>query len=58
MECYPQGMKSLRITIQLMAIVAFGAGCWTTKRVLHELRWSGQKMAPEQPLPEADVTPG
>ena len=51
-------MKSLRITILLAAIIALGTGCWTTKRVLHELKWSGQELTPEQTLPETDVTPG
>ena len=51
-------MKSLRITILLAAIIALGTGCWTTKRVLHELKWSGQEPATGQPLPENDVTPG
>ncbi|MDP7051140.1 MAG: hypothetical protein QF600_04390 [Verrucomicrobiota bacterium] len=51
-------MKSLRVTILLAAIIALGTGCWTTKRVLHELKWSGQEPATGQPLPESDVTPG
>ena len=51
-------MKSFRIVMLLAAIITLSTGCWTTKRVLHELRWSGQKMAPEQTLPETDVTPG
>ncbi len=51
-------MKSLRVMILLAAIVALGTGCWTTKRVFHELQWSGQKTAPEQTLPETDVIPG
>ena len=58
MECYPQGMKPLRIMILLTAVVAFGTGCWTTKRILHELRWSGQEPALEQPLQETEITPG
>ena len=51
-------MKSFRIVILLAAIIALGTGCWTTKRVLHELKWSGQEPATEQPLPENDVIPG
>jgi hypothetical protein len=51
-------MKSFRIVILLAAIVALSTGCWTTKRVLHELKWSGQEPVTEQTLPETDVTPG
>ena len=51
-------MKSFRIVMLLAAIITLSTGCWTTKRVLHELRWSGQKTAPEQPLPGTDITPG
>jgi hypothetical protein len=51
-------MKSLRIMILLAAIIALGTGCWTTKRVFHELKWSWQEPATEETLPETDVTPG
>ena len=51
-------MKSFRIVILLAAIVTLSTGCWTTKRIFHELKWSGQEPPTEQPLPESDVTPG
>jgi len=51
-------MKSFRIVILLAAIVTLSTGCWTTKRVLHELNWSGQEPTTEETLPETDVTPG
>jgi hypothetical protein len=51
-------MKFLRVAILLAATAALGTGCWTTNRILHELRWSGPETPPQQPLPETEITPG
>lgn len=55
--CYAQAMKLLRIAILSAATAALVTGCWTTKRIFHELRWSGPETPSQQPVPEPEITP-